>query len=525
MHVLVLLLILPLILGGCGGKSRQTQMEKLASSLPSNLPEDSFRTGYEIFVYSFSDSDGDGIGDLDGILNRLDYIADLGFTEIWTTPVFPSPTYHKYDTADYLSVDPQFGTMEDFEKLLQACHERGIRWILDLAVNHTSTEHPWFQAARDYLKELPADWEPSVDYCPYFDYYNFSREPKDGYVPLEGTNWYYEARFWDGMPDLNLSSDAVRDEIRQVVQFWLDKGVDGFRLDALTSYYTEDTNASIGFTGWLSDTVHGLRGDAYLVGEVWADQQTYAKYYASGIDSLFDFQFAGQDGIIAQTVRGSRPASKFAEDLAAEEALYTENGPQAINAPFYTNHDMARGTGYYAYDDGSRTKLALGLHLLMTGNAFVYYGEELGMKGSGKDENKRAPMLWSSEEKTADTCVGPPEMDSFEQKFEGAKEQQQDPYSILNYVRTAVRLRNAFPEIARENTVPVPSMSSDTVCAFTRGSLLIVINISEDSATVPVSEKSGNLVAVLLTSEEEVRLKNAELTIPSFGIAVLQSKE
>ena len=182
------------------------QMTAFNAGLEPKEHAPGYGTTYEIFVYSFCDSDGDGIGDINGIRSKLDYIEDLGFDAIWLTPVHPSPTYHKYDVTDYFTIDPVFGTLEDYEALIAECHERGIKVIMDMVLNHTSTEHGWFKEASDYLRELPDDWEPDPSYCQYFDYYNFSRESKEGYAPLEGTNWYYEARFWSGMPDLNLSS-------------------------------------------------------------------------------------------------------------------------------------------------------------------------------------------------------------------------------------------------------------------------------------------------------------------------------
>ena len=219
--LLFVFLILPRI---GAGKSAQTA---------ETAVDDKYRTTYEIFVGSFCDSDGDGIGDLNGIRSKLDYIEGLGFNALWLTPVHPSSTYHKYDVDDYYAIDPSFGTMEDYEALLKECHDRGIKVYLDLVLNHTSDDHGWFRAASDYLHELPADWDPDPSYCKYFDYYNFKREPADGYTQLEGTGWYYESRFWSEMPDLNLSSEAVRKEIRGIMMYWLEKGADGFRLDAV----------------------------------------------------------------------------------------------------------------------------------------------------------------------------------------------------------------------------------------------------------------------------------------------------
>ena len=524
--------------------------------------EDLRGTCYEIFVGSFYDSDGDGTGDLRGVTEKLDYIndgnpdtwEDLGCDMIWLMPVFPSPTYHKYDAADYCSIDPQYASsFDDFDALVLAAHQRGIRVILDLPLNHTSTEHPWFVQAADWLREHDRDGEqdpsdaadqisyPDPSDCPYVSYYNFSRENQTGYAPLDGTGWYYEARFWSGMPDLNLDNEAVRDEIRQITDFWLDRGADGFRLDAVTSYYTDSKADSIAFLAWLNETVKEQSPDAYLVGEAWTDPDTYASYYASGIDSMFDFAFAGQEGYIAALARGKRDASWYGTKLMAEEALFAGYGDHVINAPFYTNHDMARSAGYYTRDDGSRTKLAQALNLLMPGNAFLYYGEELGMKGSGKDENKRAPMYWTDDPDAGGMCSGPPEMDEVKMKYPPHDVQAEDPGSIFSYVRKAVHLRSAYPMIARGKTVMVEELSGKSVCVLIRDTdgaaeettetepVMIVINMDDEDVSVDLSgsEQSrdySSLADTLCVSSEEPVLENGKLSLPAFGIAILQKE-
>lgn len=504
------------------------QMASLAAALSPGSWEDNYGSTYEIFVYSFCDSDGDGVGDLNGVREKLPYIRELGFSQIWLTPIFPSPTYHKYDAADYTSVDPAFGTMEDLERLLQACHESGLKLILDLALNHTSTEHPWFLAAKERLLTLSPedDWNEAAADCPYLAYYNFSDHAQGGYESL-GNGWYYEARFWSGMPDLNLSNERVKEEIAQVAQFWLGKGLDGFRLDALTSYYTENRGESIAFLSWFAQTVYALSPEAYLVGEAWTDQSAYAPYYASGIVSLFDFAFSGDEGIICSIVRGNRSAAVYAQAMAEEEALYENLNPGYINAPFYTNHDMARSAGYYAYDDGSKTKLAQGLNLLMPGNAFLYYGEEIGMRGSGKDENKRAPMYWSDTEGSG-LCAGPEGMDEVKMKSPPADQQREEEYSIYTYVKTALTLRNSFPAIARGRTTPLPQLSDDQVCAFLRTwegeSLLIACNMGGEAASLSLTGEAAaytTLAAVLLVEPTPVTLSEGRLTLPPYGIALL----
>ena len=551
-----------------------SQMSLINNELAETAPDDNYRTTYEVFVYSFADSDGDGIGDLNGLYDNLGYIndgqpssgMDLSVGEIWLMPIFPSPTYHKYDTTNYMDVDPAYGTLEDFDKLLKECHARGINVILDLALNHTSTEHPWFLAAKEYLEKLPAGKDPVKDECPYVWYYTFSREQYPGFVPMDDT-WYYEARFWEGMPDLNLSTPEVRNELSTIMKFWLDRGVDGFRLDAVTSYYTDNPDGNMEFMRWVADTVHGINPKAYLVAEAWTDQSSYASYYSTGVNSFFDFAYSGADGIIAQTARGNMSAKSFAESLANEENLYSSINEHFINAPFYTNHDMPRSAGYYADDDGPRTKLAGALNLLMTGNAFVYYGEELGMMGSGKDPNYRAPMYWISEDECdaagagdeagtgakieADTkaagsetraevkmieqemsdmmCDGPAEMDKFTMKFGSAYSQISDEYSIFNYYRNAIRIRNSFPVIARGRTAVDYDRTNDSVAAFTRKDpagkyepVEIFINSTGEPASVDISGSDlRELKAVLTVSSDEVMLDGTTLTLPAFGICVL----
>ena len=509
---------------------------------PLQIPDDNYRTYYELFVYSFYDSDGDGIGDLQGVLEKLDYLndgddttdTDLGINGIWLMPVMPSTTYHKYDTTDYENIDPEYGTMEDFDALLKACHERGIRVILDLAMNHSSSKHPWFLQAAEYLQDLPQGDDPDPVECPYVDYYHFSREYQGGYVQLAGTDWYYEAQFWDGMPDLNLENEAVRREFEQVADFWLDMGVDGFRLDAVKEYVTGSVEDNVEILSWFADYVHGKDPENYLVCECWTDQNTYAKYYESGVDSMFDFAFADKSGIIANVVNGKASAASYAKNLEAEQTLYAQYNPYYINAPFYTNHDMGRSAGYYVGDNSAaQTKLGNALNLLSGGSAFLYYGEELGMKGSGKDENKRAPMYWSKDENAEGMCKGPADMEDFQMKFDSLEEQQEDPDSIYNYVKQVIRIRNQNPTIARGTTAYLEQYSGEQCFVMTRSdensSLLMLGNTSAETVTVDLtgltvgSTAAEDLVLTgeLYTGEETAERTGAEITLPAWSILIL----
>ena len=503
------------------------QMYSYNKGLEAVKRDDDYRTTYEIFVYSFCDSNGDGIGDINGITSKLDYIQDMGFDQIWLTPVHPSQTYHKYDVCDYYDIDPAFGTLEDYVQLINECHERGMRVLMDLVLNHTSSQHEWFVKAVEYLHELPSDWEPDPSYCPYFDYYNFTRKQEFGYAPVEGTNWFYEARFWSEMPDLNLDNKAVRNEIKDIVSFWLDKGVDGFRLDAVTSYHTDRLEENIAFTKFFCDLCKRIDPDCYIVGEVWDDRNKIASLYKSGIDSLFNFPFSGNDGIIRNVIMESIKPSDFVHAMVVSDEAFRNSNPDYIDAPFYTNHDIARSAGYYAIDEGPQTKMAYALSLLMSGDSFMYYGEEIGMKGAGKDENKRAPMYWSDDPSDPDLCAGPPDMDEVVMKFPSLADQKNDDLSLYNWFKQVIKVRNAFPSIAEGKVEECPELCTDHLAAFYKECesqrILILINLGLVEEVCDLSSLPGELKlsAVLNTSEEHIELSDGKITMPSYSIAIL----
>ncbi len=527
--------------GGEGEESPEPEtplsvMRRLNTAEPVPA-EGNRRAWYEVFVYSFRDSDGDGIGDLKGITEKLDYIndgdpatdSDLGVEGIWLTPIMPSDTYHKYDVRDYKSIDPDFGTLEDFEALLEACHARGVKVIIDLVMNHTSSAHPWFTAAREYLTALPEGEEPDAAECPYVDYYNFSREMMPGGCALGDTGWYYEAPFWSEMPDLNLRNPQVRAEFEDIVSFWLDLGVDGFRLDAAKEFVSGDVAANVEILTWLTGAVKAISPEAYLVAEVWNDMSTYTQYYASGIDSVFNFAFADTKGIIASALKNNT-GSGYGSRIEEFEALASGYSESYIDAPFYTNHDMGRSAGYYPGEDGERqVKMAEAMNLLMSGSAFLYYGEEIGMKGAGKDENKRAPMYWSAGEDPG-LCSGPPDMDSVAMTYPPLDEQLGEGGSIYNFVVQTIRLREAHSAISSGKTSFEEELSPEGTCVLRKTSgdeeVLLVFNltggeISLDLTGVTVGEGEPKVGGALVTSAEEPKLQGGTLTVPGYSVTLL----
>lgn len=497
------------------------------------VPDDNYRTYYEVFVRSFYDGDGDGIGDFKGLTEKLDYIRELGFNGIWLMPIMPSPTYHKYDVTDYYAIDPQYGTMDDFKAFIAACEERGINVIIDMVFNHTSSEHPWFKEAYAYIQGLEEGEEPEASECPYVDYYNFQKEFASGYSVVEGTEWYYESQFWYGMPDLNLQNEAVRTEFEEIAKYWLDMGVSGFRLDAAKEYESGNAEANIEILKWYTDFVKGYKPDTYLVAEVWDTLETVTAYYASGIDSIFNYPFGNHDGKVVLTIKsagGGKSGAGFAQTLEEVEAGFKAQNPNMIDAPFLSNHDTGRIAGFLAPSE-EKVKLGGAMNLLMSGSSFVYYGEEIGMKGAGKDENKRAPMRWTTDDGEGMTNP-PPNMDKIQQKYGTVEEQINNVDSIYNYYKNAIAIRNTYPEIARGSQSAVTLSDGDIIVIakeYEEKTTYVVINNSEVEKQIDLTgtklegtKLKSMLVVTPSTQEESITLKKNQLSMPGYGVCILK---
>ena len=520
---LLIALAMLTMLVSCGGEKTVEEVKK--PCVPDETiveSDDKYRNFYEIFVRSFKDSDGDGYGDFNGITQKLDYLKpangaasnrSLGINAIWLMPICPSPSYHKYDISDYCAIDPMYGTMEDFENLLAKCHERNIKVIIDMVLNHTSRKHPWFDAFCELIRRRESGMESEFDpkYAEYYTYVTQEEMDKDGlaitsgdytYYKLNGKRYqkiplsscYYECNFSDDMPELNYDSPYVWEEVEKICDFWINKGVDGFRFDAVLYFYFNDTDLNTQVLKRICDYCKSKKTDFYTVGEAWTANTTVRKYFNSGFDSFFDFSFANSTGYISSTVK-SKDGAGFAKKLQNwNNQLKLVSASDAIDAPFLSNHDMSRSSAYFA-TEGQR-KMAASLYLLMPGNTFIYYGEEIGLKGSTKDSSKKDPtartaIKWSALD-DGSKMILPDGADSTlsQDSIDGVEEQLKDEDSLLTHYRLLLKLKNQNPQIAR-GTVTAVDFGKQSVCSYTcihNGTAVMVLhNLSLEDTDIDLS--------------------------------------
>lgn len=466
---IILILIFSIVLAACVPETSATRplATQTAQSTPEPtvqaIPESDSSMGwwndvvfYEIFVRSFKDSDGNGIGDFQGIISQLDYLNDgdpntsddLGIGGIWLMPIMPSPSYHGYDVTNYQSVNPDYGTMADFRQLLEECHQRGIRVVIDFVINHTSSEHPWFLAAQDAASGFRNwyVWEDSNPGKP---------GPWGQNAWYEENGSYYYAPFWSGMPDLNYNEPMVSKAIYNASKFWLDLGVDGFRVDAARYLFEDgvsqqDTKNTIAWFQDWREFYSAINPDAYTVGEVWADTQVIAKYNepSRGMQEYFMFDLAADilGGIYSPDP--SRIIKSYLDTLAYF--------PDQQFATFLTNHDQQRVASYFS-SNLDRQKLAAFVYLTGPGTPFIYYGEEIGMTGGKPDELIRKPMQWSTQANAGFSGAKPWQELATGWEETNVETESQDPESLLNWYRGLVNLRNQTPALQKGDYIPFTS--------------------------------------------------------------------
>ena len=464
---------------------------------------------YEVFVRSFYDSNGDGVGDLDGLISKLDYINDgnpasthdLGASCVWLMPVAASPTYHGYDVPDYYTVQPAYGTNADFRRLVAAAHRRGIAVLVDMVLNHTSNRHPHFVAA---LHDTTS---------PYRAWYRFARVPQ-GKGPWGEPVWqrspvrdeYYYAVFGPDMPDLNYDTPAVRREAEKIASYWIrTMGVDGFRLDAVQYLAEQGTceNNCPGTHDFLREYAAYLRGispQAYTVGEVWTSVDSLMSYYQDQLTSYFAFTLMDS---LTKAVNTGTAAPLFPgyERMQRAEPGYRWS-------PILDNHDKTRVMTTLG-GDVARAKLAATLLLTLPGLPFVYYGEEIGMTGDKPDPRLRTPMQWAPTSGVGFTTGTPWERPQRDSLTVNVATEDTASGSLLNLYRRLIHLRKTHDALAAGTLVRLESGDAH-VAAYVRRSgahaVLVIANLGgEPAAGISISSLDSVLAPGTYAARELLR--------------------
>ena len=459
------------------------------------------KVAYQIYPKSFKDSNGDGVGDLKGITEKLDYLQDLGIDILWLSPIYKSPFIDQgYDISDYYAIDPIFGTMEDMEELIAEGKKRGISIIMDLVVNHCSSHHEWFQKALA---------DPDGPYADYFYFIESDKEPNNWesyfggsvWEPVPGTNKYYLHSYHKDQPDLNWQNPVLREEIYKMINWWLDKGIAGFRIDAIINIKKDlewrslPSDRENGLVPVLKSLVNAQPIEPFLQE---LKERTFAKYNAFTVGEVFNETdeelhfFIGKDGVFSsifdfkQTMLGQEGKGWFDHSLPTADELkesifqaHERADSIGVLSTIIENHDEPRGVSHYIAEGpvNDTSKKALGtIQVLRKGIPFIYQGQEIGMEnqvfesvedfddiatingyhvakeaGLSEEEalaaiakysrdNARTPMQWSAEPGLG-FSDGPAWLISPKPDYSiNVEDQEKDPNSILNYYRKLTAL-------------------------------------------------------------------------------------
>ena len=504
---------------------------------------------YQIYPKSFQDSDGDGIGDLQGIIKRLDYLETLGINAIWLSPVFKSPQADNgYDISDYRDIDPTFGSLDDMEELINEAKKHKIRIMMDLVLNHSSNEHRWFKEAKKSKDN------------PYHNYYIW-RDGEEGMPPSDmkavfgGSAWeyvpeigqYYFHQFLPEQPDLNWENPKVRSAIYDMILWWMDKGVDGFRMDVIDQIAKEpDKRITINgprlqeyFKELSKETFQ--KGDLITVGEAWGADTERAKLYSNPDGSEFSMVFQFEHIGLDQKEGGEKwdlaplPFKKLKKIMARwQNELYN----CGWNSLFWDNHDLPRIVSRWGNDREYRVESAKMLAILlhgMQGTPYIYQGEELGMtnvqydiedykdceiinmyherleKGYSKDEimksiyakgrdNARTPMQWDDTENAGFT-TGTPWIkvnDNYDKI--NARSQVDDPDSIFSCYRKLVQLRKDYPVFV-DGKFTLLLEEDENIFAYSRKNeektMIVVCNFFDKEIPMPLAKECGDMEVLI----------------------------
>jgi alpha-amylase len=435
---------------------------------------------YEIFIRSFNDSNGDGVGDINGLIQKLDYLndgnpttdSDLGINAIWLMPIHPSPSYHGYDVLNYYAINPEYGTMDDFKRLLVEAHKRGIKVIIDLVLNHTSSQHPFFIDAKSSENSEYRDWYiwSATDDSKYWHEANVGPNSK-----------YYYGYFCDCMPDLNYRNPDVTQQMEKVVNFWISNvGVDGFRIDA-AKHIIEDGN-KVENTPQTHDWFKqfytfykGINPNIYTVGEVASSDARMTTLYSDReMDMIFNFELA--QGFV-NSAKGESNSG-----VGSAVSFIQQDAPDGNFATFLTNHDQNRVMSV-VNGNVEKAKVAAALLLTSSGTPFIYYGEEIGMMGTKPDEDIRRPMQWNAERNAGFTIGTPWRLPDNNFKVVNVASEELDQNSLLNTYKALIQLRQSNPALSAGDYIEVNSSDKAIYAAlrqYDNKTLMVVINLSKN---------------------------------------------
>ncbi|MBX3199095.1 MAG: alpha-glucosidase C-terminal domain-containing protein [Labilithrix sp.] len=488
---------------------------------------------YEVNVRSFQDSNGDGIGDLPGLVSRLDYLKDLGVDALWLMPIMPSPFEDSgYDVADYRAIEPAYGTMADFERLMSEAKARGMRVLIDLVLNHTSDAHPWFQESRKDKTNAKANWYVWSDTAGREDIgcgTNGSTFGDSAWELEPAREQYYFHRFYPGQPDLNYREPEVAKEMLDTTRFWLDKGVDGFRCDVVGLLFETATSCSL-----VPETIEYIKSIRQIV-DGYADRAMVAEpveltnatpYFGGGEDMFhmaFDFAYGYFWGLAFAS--GDR---RIIEDALATASAFPDG---AQNALVIGSHDVLRAW-QTAGNDAERYRGAALLQMTMRGTPFIYYGEEVALRPGAATpidirDTSRTPMTWTRDGAGHGFTTGTPWLPFGEAPGETSVEAEDaDPDSMLSFYRSLLALRRGHAVWGSGSSRLLP-LDDRGIVAFVREdeaeSYLVAVNLAreprEGTATASLPGR-GRVVlgqGSLATAGDAVTVK-----LPESGYAVFQ---
>jgi alpha-amylase len=514
---ILFLIVITFLKSSCG-----TTSEEKVSSWPHAV-------NYEIFVRSFCDSSGDGIGDFRGMTSRLDHLTELGVEGIWLMPIHPSSSYHKYNVEDYFDVHPDHGTLDDFREFVSEAHRRNIRVVIDMVINHSGNGNPWFADVVDNGKQSP-----------YWDYYVWARnDTLQAYVDavisdypeygrrrrwhqLSGTDYLFYSYFGRNMPQLNYDNPVVREEVFRIGRFWLSEiGVDGFRLDAARHIYPEYRAGDIHeFWEEYRNEMLMVNEDVYLLGEVWASVGEVAPFL-TGLPALFNFDLseAIQKAVTQEDEGG------LVKDQMEVLNTYRSINPDFIDATFITNHDQNRIMSVVEGDE-NKARMAAALLLTLPGSPYIYYGEEIGMLGMKPDPNIREPFLWDARDSDECRTTWREIHYNTDEAVTPLAIQREDESSLYNYYREYIHLRNHSLALTYGDLQAV-NHNNEGVVVFIREhvdeSLMVIHNISAQPKTFEMGREHRRFRKVGFSANNSGK-RGSTIDLPPYSSIILTKR-